>query len=376
MASLTPRSFSSIVSMIAVGVQGRARQVLDYSVGSTLRSLAEAHAGVALWLQALILKLLLTTRASTSTGEDLDSFYADYGLTRLPASPATGLVQFSRQTASETTPLIAVGSTVRSFDGSQNYAVVADLSHTLYSAAQGGYIMPAMVSFVEVPVRCLSSGLSGNALSGTITQITSPIAGVDAVINTMDFANGSDGETDAQFRQRFVFFIGSLSKSTVDAIQYAVRSLQAGAIATIIENKAPDLTDRPGYLSITIDDGSGSPPGDLIDRAAEAIGNVRAAGVEWGVFPPEQLFVQITLTFEANDGYDKNTAIALMTAAVSSFVGSMTLGQPLYYSKLIQVAVSSSAAVKNITSVQMNGLPTDIIVTGRQRIILDNLTVS
>lgn len=376
MATLTPRSFSSIVSMIAAGVQGRAGKVLDYSVGSTLRAIAEGHAGVALWMQALVLKLLQTTRASTSTGADLDSFCADFGLTRLPASPATGLIQFSRLTPSASTPFIPVGATVRSFDGSQSYAVVADVANPLYSAAQGGYIVPAMVSYIEVPVRALTNGSDGNAKAGAITQITSPIVGIDAAINAGDFANGSDGESDEALRQRFVWFIGSLSKSTTSAIQYAIASLQAGAVCTIIEHYAPDMTSRPGYLTVTVDDGSGAPPADLIDKAAMAVGAVRAAGVEWGVFTPALLYVDIVITFDAVPGYDKNTSIALMAAAITSYIGSMSLGESLYYTKLVQVAISSSAGVRNITSLRINNTPADIVITPRQRIAFNNLTVS
>lgn len=376
MATLTPRSFSSIVSMIAAGVQGRAGKVLDYSVGSTLRAIAEAHAGVALWLQALILKLLLTTRASTSTGADLDSFYADFGLARLPPSPASGVVQFTRLTASATTPFIAVGSTVRSFDGSQTYEVVANVGHPFYSAAQGGYVMPAMVSYIDIPVRALTTGAAANALAGSITQITSPIIGIDAVINPANITNGSDGESDEAFRQRFVFFIGSLSKSTVAAIQYAITSLQPGMVVTVLEHKSPDLTDRTGYLTITIDDGSGAPSASLIDKAATAVAGVRAAGIEWGVFAPLPVQVSIVLTFDANDGYDRNTSIALITAAVKAYVGSLSLGQSLYSSKVIQVALSSSAGVKNISSLTVNGLPSNLIITARQRIILSAISVS
>ena len=45
------KNFATIVGNAAAAVQGSAEQLLDLTVGSTLRAMLEAHAGVALWLQ-------------------------------------------------------------------------------------------------------------------------------------------------------------------------------------------------------------------------------------------------------------------------------------------------------------------------------------
>ena len=90
------RTFDTIVASAAAAVQGAAATLLDLTVGSVLRAVLEANAGLGLWLQWLILQVLQTTRASTSAGSDLDSWMADFGLTRLAASPSSGMVTFSR----------------------------------------------------------------------------------------------------------------------------------------------------------------------------------------------------------------------------------------------------------------------------------------
>ena len=68
---------------MAAAVQAAATQLLDLTVGSTLRAVLEANASVCLWMQWLILQVLRTTRAATSTGADLDSWMADLSLTPL-----------------------------------------------------------------------------------------------------------------------------------------------------------------------------------------------------------------------------------------------------------------------------------------------------
>src|ERR1700712_3038292 len=92
------RDFNSLVSAAAAAVQGSARVLLDLSVGSVLRAVLEANAGIALWMQWLVLLVLQATRASTSSGPDLDSWMADFSLARLPAVPAVGQVTLARFT--------------------------------------------------------------------------------------------------------------------------------------------------------------------------------------------------------------------------------------------------------------------------------------
>src|SRR6185312_8519759 len=122
---LSLRSFSTLVQSMAASVEASAAQLLDLTVGSTLRAVLEANASVALWMQWLILQVLRTTRAATCEGSDLDSWMADLTLTRLPAVAATGLVTFSRLTPT-VSALIPAGSLVRTVDGSQTFAVSVD----------------------------------------------------------------------------------------------------------------------------------------------------------------------------------------------------------------------------------------------------------
>ena len=77
------QSFASLVGSASAAVQGSARQLVDLTVGSTLRALLEASASIALWVQWLIVQVLQTTRAGTAEGADLDSWMADFGVARL-----------------------------------------------------------------------------------------------------------------------------------------------------------------------------------------------------------------------------------------------------------------------------------------------------
>src|ERR1700733_382289 len=121
MASLQTFTFTELVSQIATAIQGSASALYDFTVGSTLRAIAEATSAVVLWLQAIILQLLTVTRAATSVGSDLDSFMADYGVTRLAAVASTGNVTFARFTSTQQA-VVPIGATVQSADGTQTFA--------------------------------------------------------------------------------------------------------------------------------------------------------------------------------------------------------------------------------------------------------------
>ena len=52
---LSLRTFNTLVQNMAAAVQAAATQLLDLTVGSTLRAVIEANASIALWMQWLVL---------------------------------------------------------------------------------------------------------------------------------------------------------------------------------------------------------------------------------------------------------------------------------------------------------------------------------
>jgi lysozyme len=56
--------------------------------------------------------------------------------------------------------------------------------------------------------------------AGQINTITQALTGIDTVTNVTGFLNGSDAESDAALRTRFIAYVASLSKATKNAIGY------------------------------------------------------------------------------------------------------------------------------------------------------------
>lgn len=375
MASLNIKSFATLVSDQVTAMQAKAAGLVDLAIGSILLAIAESNAGVATWLQQLIVNLLVTTRAATCSGEDLDSWMADFSFTRLSAVQATGQVTYSRFTATNQA-LIPVGSGVTTTDGTQAYSVIADTTNSAYDSTQSGYVIAAGVSSLSVPVQADTAGAAGNAQAGNITVISGSIQYVDTVTNSTTFFNGEDAESDDDFRARFVLWIASLSKATKAAIGYALSSMQNGVTYTLTENYAYNGTAQPGYFYAVVDDGSGTPSSTFISQAYAAIDAVRGFTITFGVFPPTVVTANVVMVITTDSSGDHTTIVAMVQAAIQEYIASLSLGQLLPYSKLSNIAYGASSLVTNVSSVTLNGSTSDLAASGKQVIRAGTISVS
>lgn len=375
MASLNIKDFATLVSDQVTAMQASAAGLVDLAIGSILRAVAESNSGVAMWIQQLIVNLLVTTRAATCSGDDLDSWMADFSFTRLSAVQSTGPVTFSRFTATNQA-LIPVGSEVTTTDGTQAYTVTTDTTNSAYDSTQLGYVIAAGVSSLTVPVQANTAGAAGNAQAGTITVISGSIQYVDTVTNSTTFTNGEDAETDDAFRARFVLWIASLSKATKAAIGYALSSMQSGVTYTLTENYAYNGTAQPGYFYAVVDDGSGAPTTTFINQAYAAIDAVRGFTVTFGVFPPTLVTANVVMTITTDPSATHSDIVTIVTEAIQTYIASLSLGQLLPYTQLATIAYGASSFVTNVSGVTLNSGTSDLAASGKQVIRAGTISVS
>ncbi|MDK4804954.1 MAG: baseplate J/gp47 family protein [Novosphingobium aromaticivorans] len=375
MADLETRTFDQLVEVQANAVQGASSSALiDFSTGSILRALAQAFAAVVLWLQAIILQLLTTTRAATAQLTDLDSWMADFAVTRLAAVESSGQATFARFTPTNAAT-IPVGTLVQTADGAVQYAVVADSSLLAWSAGAGAYVIPAGTTSAVVAIRATTAGAAGNAAAGAINTLAQAISGVDTVSNALAFANGSDAESDAAFRLRFVEYISSLAKATPAAVDYAITSLQLGLTDVIVENYDYAGNYKPGSFYTVIDDGSGSPTTETVNAAATAVEAVRACGIQQAAFAVVPVVANIGLTVGIASGYIGATVRAAVQTAISDYIATLIQGDTLMYSRLFSVAYGV-AGVSSVTGLTINSGTSDLTTTAKQVVQAGSITVT
>lgn len=358
MASLSTMDFTTITRNIVTAIQAGSTQLLNLSVGSVLRAIVEAIAGVILWLQGLITYVLTLTRFATSTGSDADSWGADFGFVREGSVPSTGQVTFTRFTTTNQS-IIPVGTILQTADGSQTFTVNADPENSAFNGTLNGFVMAATVATLNVTVTASTPGSGGNVLANTITSMGQGVPGVDTVTNAAAFTNGQDSESDAAFKARFVLYIAGLSKATEAAVELAIADVQQGLQYTITEDYDYNDTYDPGYFYVVIDDGSGTPPSQLLTNVGNAIEQVRALGIRFGVFAPIVSSVNVSMTITTATGFDHPTVVGEVGLALTAFINSLGLGNGLPYNRLAGVAFGISG-VTNVSAVLLNSGTSDI----------------
>lgn len=371
----TPLDFVSLVRNQVAAIQSMANSAQDFAIGSILRAIVQSNSSVVLTLQSFILQVLTTIRASTCSGDDLDTWMSDFGVYRVAAVQATGYVTFSRFTFTRSA-LVPVGSTVETLDGSQQYTVIADPSNVNYDNAQGGYVIAAGVASIDIPVQANLAGTAANAQIGNINTLTSSIVGVDTVYNANGFVNGQDKETDDDLRARFVLYLSSLSKGTKSAIINAILSVKSDANYALIEGYDHAGNFKPGYFYVVVDDGTGAPSANFISRIIAAVDLVRAFTVTFNVFAPTLVYVDVSLTLTLDKDFDADSAKALVQNAISEYLQTNKLGIDALYYKIPQLAFDASPAVLNVSNVTLNGGTSDVVLTDAQLTQPGTITVN
>jgi uncharacterized phage protein gp47/JayE len=369
------QNFQALVQNMAASVQASAAQLVDLTVGSVLRAVLEASASIALWMQWLILQVLQTTRAATSSGADVDSWMADFGLARLPAVAASGIVTFSRFTAA-TSALIPVGTLVRTSDGSQTFAVIAATANVAWSASQSGYMMPVGMASLDAPVQALGAGVAGNVQAGAISLLVSTVPGIDTVTNAGAMQGGLDAESDDALRTRFAGFMDSRSRATSQAIGFAIAGIQQGLDWVIQENEDPSGDTVPGRFVVTVNDGTGQPSSALLAEVYAAVDAVRPVTSVFTVQPPVIVSVAVSLAITVATGVDKNSVTGVVGLAIQTFLASLKIGQSLPVSRLAQIAYAAHPSVTNVTQILLNQTASDIVVSPTALVQVTSLAVN
>jgi len=198
----------------------------------------------------------------TATGVELDR--RAYPTTRLQASQSEGTLSFTGGSAGGTVLHTAVFETE---DGRQ-YSLVSDLTLDLYGDGSGD-------------AKSVLTGLDQNSPIGAIRFIPVPISGMPLlqVSNSTAMLNGTDIETDADFRTRIVENNAIEKTSSLPAMRAAVLQVSGVTAVHPYENLGDgfdvDLVP-PGGIVLTVKGGA-----DL--DVATAIYNTKPAGnPSWG----------------------------------------------------------------------------------------------
>jgi uncharacterized phage protein gp47/JayE len=312
------------------------------------------------------------TRAATSTGADLDSWMADFSLTRLPGAAATGTVTLARYSPG-LAAVIPVGTIVRTNDGTQSFAVIANVANPAWNGT--GYTLAASAASVDLPVVASAAGSAGNVQAGAIGLLSAALPGVDSVTNALPFTGGVNTESDAAFRARFTLYINSRSLATIGAIDFAIASLQLGLRSAVLENVDSAGNAIAGNFCVIVDDGTGSPPSSLLANASAAVEAVRPIGTTYNVAGPAIMGVAVQMSTQTSNPLTKSAVVLAIQQAVQSWIAGLPIAGTLAISKLEAIAHATDASVISVSGTTINGSTSDVTAAANAIIQLISITV-
>jgi len=212
---------------------------IEASPYSLLDSLLQAQANIRAANQEQTLESLNgDAYLATATGEALDRKAAEVNVQRRPATRATGVVTFSRQTVASTFYTIPSGTVVQTESGDVQFATIEQTT-----ISQGS-------TSASATVQALDGGANGNLASDRLVAMPSPPTGVSSVTNNDptgdDAYSDTDGdplivgrpeESDEELRARAQESKSIGGAATQDAIDAKLQSRDTIVGVTVNKNK-------------------------------------------------------------------------------------------------------------------------------------------
>jgi uncharacterized phage protein gp47/JayE len=335
MAGFQLKDLISIAAAMINHAKASQDKLTDFEVGSVGRTLLEASA---IEIEEGYQRIFFGILDGIST-----SVYKAFDFELQPAAAASGVV----------TPIFG-GPIVDPFTIPQG---------TLFSAPGAGLkfasiadvAVPVGATSVDIVVSCTTPGSAGNLGAGTVTNTVGYTLPVGTSVTNAAMSGGSDGQTEAERKARFVESIQSLSRGPVASMVYAARQAQIvnsdGVLVEYVTRVGID--EDIGRVDVYLYGSAGVPSPALLlkvqalldgsfDQATGAytIG-YRAGGVAANALPMSERAIPVALKVKMLPGFTgtqaTKDAIATLLAGEFSAVES---GGLLYIDKLTNAALT------------------------------------
>jgi uncharacterized phage protein gp47/JayE len=182
-----PEIASQMVSALGVTIPD-----LDTSIGTPTRKILDAVAEVV--AEAYVDQFFLGYNydITSLSGSSLDDFVNLFGMTRLTARRATGVVTFAAPAAATQATSVPAGTAVSTYDSPPVTFV------TLITG-----VMPIGAISIDIPIIAQVGGSNGNVPPNSIAGFSTPLSGFSTLANTTATTGGADAESDDALRNRF-----------------------------------------------------------------------------------------------------------------------------------------------------------------------------
>lgn len=245
--------------------------------------------------------------------------------------------------------------------------------------------MSATQSSVSTNVESLSYGTIGNTPANTIQQIVSPIYGIDSGTNPQAFTEGSDVETEEEWRVRFGQNIKDLARGTKYSIGVGVQTAKLyDTNGFVIESVTRSLVTETAnnVVTVYVHNGTFSQTSNALVVQAQKIvdGYIDSQGIRQPGYKPAGIPVTVNaaplqsqnIIVEVNT--DPGYSLSLVTTSIRSNIEQYFKDLDISDGFTVPVITSVTPTISGTTSYQYKIVAIDS--TGNKSIASDSFTVA
>lgn len=367
------KDFRSIVASMINWMRSTQTKITDFNVGSVARTLVEAPAAE---LDEYYQQMFFGIKEAIPV-----SVYHSFDFARIEAVAASGLVRVTVTPGAN--PILIQSGTIFTASGGS----------TTYVSTDDAIINPGD-SVVDVLVAATQPGTIGNIGAGQSFTLSPPPEGFVSATNLSPFMNGINQETDEDRKLRFNAYIQSLSRGTVAALEYGLKTTQlldpggnlierVVSVSIVEPYKDIDPSMPIAWVQCYVHNGVGNTTSALVNRARDVVygyydehGNAvpgwKAAGVKVDVHPANEQDLDVDGVLTALPGYDHATLVNRATESIFAYLQGLEIGDPAILSEIIARVMEIDGVYNFVPST-----PTaDVAVDKTTKIMPGNITIA
>ncbi|HCL55453.1 MAG TPA: hypothetical protein DHW82_00370 [Spirochaetia bacterium] len=338
--------------------------ITEFVEGGDLRNILEITAEYKYRFYQLLNQVFENAFIMTASGSWLDLKCAEIGIYRTEAVKTKGTVFFYRNTADSSNIVIPAGTMVKTkidvYGKEYRYLTTAEA------------VLEADITEIEAEIESELEGVSYNVGIDRITELQTPIDGIDGVENRIGWISqyGADSETDESLKNRFLLKWGSLAGANETAYLNWI-----SGISGIDQKIIIPLNRGFGTVDIFITSTAGSPSQELLDEVQAVVDENKPLGISVQVKAPDEEPFNINADIVIYPGYHTGTVIDSVIEKLSNYANALKIGEDVIRNRIITQAgtvdgvkdIVLNEPVSNITVAKMKiGKIGTITVNGTQ----------
>lgn len=296
--------------------------------------------------------------AQTTYGGFLDARAEEHGITRRPASIASGQVTFTGSNG----VLVPSGTLVSTVGTAGSTAVTF---RTLADGTISG-------GSVTVDVVAVVAGASGNVPAGAISQVVGFISGVTTITNAVETSGGADLESDDLLRARLIQAVsGALGAGTAD--DYEKWALEVPGVGFA---RTTPLHAGAGTVLVQILDTEGEPAtAGLISDVEDYIATLSPIGADVTVDTPTSVVVDVDVTVSVEPGYTVGVVEGGIVTAVTAYFDTLGPGDDVILTE-VGAAIVTVPGVADYSGLQLDAVASNKVIAATEIAQLGTVTVT